>query len=141
MTVYHTPRCRIIWTNVVSDGVDRDVVNPLRPLTLYFGLEFDNNIRYQGGYFALRFTLITPYGGDARGTTWGGYTPTQFPGSGGNIWVSMSWAEAKNATGGATRSLWNYQPSVHFSIIPPGGGFTGDDEFAVAEQDHYIHFE
>jgi hypothetical protein len=140
VTVYHSPRCRIGWTNVVSDGVDRNVVIPDRPLTLFFGLEFDNNIRFQGGEFYLRWVLIHAVSGQIYSHLWSGWTPTQMPSAGGNIWVSTTWSQATILTNGA-RGMFLYQPRASFWIIPPGGGFSGDDEFAVAEEDHYILFE
>jgi hypothetical protein len=84
VSVYHTPRCRITWTNVHSDGVDRDVVMPDRPLTLFFGLEFDPAFRAQASGFRLQFALLTLGRFGAVGGVWEGPID-QLPGTTGNM--------------------------------------------------------
>jgi hypothetical protein len=134
VSVYHSPRCRIDWTEVRSDGVVRDVVIPDRPLTLSFGLEFDLAIRGQASSFNLGFSLFT-LGSYSGGGLWTGPL-FQLPGSTGNIWVSKTWRVATDATPGiVVRGPLLYRPSASF-LIPE---LTGDNEFAVAEEDHYIH--
>jgi hypothetical protein len=103
-------------------------------LTLFFGLTFDNNIRWAGaGLFILEFHLISP-GGIAGGGYWTGPFG-QLPGNTGDIWVSKTWNVATDAFR-RYAGTFLYRPSATFRL-----GLTGDDEFAVAEEDHYIYLE
>ncbi len=129
MSVYHTPRCRIDWTNVRNNGVDRDVVDwssGPTPLTLSFGLEFDPDLYRQAHQFHFYFPLP-----GASGHWWG--TMNQLPG-GGYIWVSMSWEDAGRALD-RRRGPILYRPHAEFVIR---GAL---NEYAVAEEDHYIFGE
>jgi hypothetical protein len=129
-----------VWTNVHSAFVDRDVVIPNQIFTLFFGLQFDVNLRAQPSWWSMHFTLFPDGQGPPLGMTWTGWI-SQLPGNPfGNIWLSATWNPATNATGGR-RGLFLYQPRAVFQTIGPGGALTGDDEFAVAEEDHYIIFE
>jgi hypothetical protein len=104
-------------------------------LILSFGLEFDPAIRRQASQFAIRFDLF-PRGDAVVGGYW--YGPmNQLPGgTSGSIWVSMTWTTAGRALDWHGTGAVLYRPSVHFNI---GGGAI--DEFAVAEEDHYIFVE
>jgi hypothetical protein len=135
---FHSPGARIMWMDVHCGGVNRDVAVPNQSLRLLFGLQFDNSLRIRSGYFYLGFYLYQD--GSRSGGTWSGWTSTQMPASGGNIWVSYSWSQATHATGGR-HGLLLYRPQVIFNTWGAGGGLTGDDEFAVAEEDHYIYIE
>lgn len=134
MSVYHTPRCRITWTNVHSGGVNSDFVPWHLPLTLFFGLEFDPALRALARSFELRFDLFEPgHSFVGGGTRWGGIN--QLPGTTGRIWLAKTFEH----TGQALDYRWGtilYRPSMHFSI---GTGRSERIEFAVAEEDHYIY--
>jgi hypothetical protein len=105
-------------------------------MTLLMGAFVDPSLKLQGGYFYVRFAVV---GAQTTWNLWSGWTSNQFPVFG-NIWLSMSWSVSTNAAGG-NRGNFLYQPRLYFWVIPPGGGFTGDDEFAVAPEDHYFAIE
>ncbi len=135
MSVYHTPRCRITWTNVRSAGVDRDVVVWHSPLILSFGLEFDPAIRRQARWFGIRFGLFSLGRAFIGGGAWTA-PMNQLPGgSSGKIWVSMTWNDGSDVLH-YTQEPILYRPSVWFQVIGASDG--SDYEFAVAEEDHYI---
>jgi hypothetical protein len=133
VSVYHSPRCRITWTNVEGDGVDRDVVDAHQPMTVYVGLNFDNNLRRERGWWSLHFTLIQNTDGAVSGPWWQEQLG-QLPGTTGNIWMGWSWSEAHNAVDDLGGVLL-FRPTLRISFYNrPATEF----EYAVAEEDHYI---
>ena len=135
MSVYHTPRCRILWTEVRQGGQPTNVVTYHGDLELRFGLSLDTAIWYTSGNFFMKFVMLQD-GQIVANHPWSGWTPHHPGRPNPNIWVSLWWTRASYATNGRF-GVFLFQPSVHFSMWGPGGAPI-PSEFAVAEQDHYF---
>ena len=88
MSVYHSPRCQIRWTQVMQ-GSRANVAVWDQSFALSFGLSLDPQIWLSSGWFTIHHTLFQE-GGDIV-ATWAsqGATQTDLGGRGSaNIWVS-----------------------------------------------------
>jgi hypothetical protein len=141
VSVYHSPRCRITWTNVISDGVDRDVIVPSFPVSFLFGLDFDNALRGERGTFNFVFDLHETRYGNRILYWWSGQL-SQIPGSGGSIWLSVSSPNLYQLfNGDAPSGPALYQPWAQFDLWGQRGPWDGLDEFAVPEEQHWIYLQ
>jgi len=135
MSVYHTPRCRILWTEVYQGGRPTNVVTYYGDLQLFFGISWDTAIWYTSGNFFIKFGMLQD-GQIVASHLWSGWTPHLTSRPYPNFWIRMGWNRASDATNGRWGVIL-FQPSVHFSMWGPGGA-PFPSEFAVAEQDHYL---
>jgi hypothetical protein len=141
--IYHTPRCRITWTNVASgptsNVVDTDSVKLYQPLHLFIGADIDPSVYLTAGYFWFACNVYNTKG-ELRSSDWTGWTATDLPRlPGGSGWYSWYFPRAIDFVRDF-REVFLFRPSIHFSMWGPGG--TGispiPDEFAIAEAPHYF---
>lgn len=133
MSVFHTPRCQIRWTQVMQ-GSRANVAVANQSFALSFGLSLDPQIWLSPGFFTIHHTVLEE--GDII-ATWPvqGSTQTDLGGRGSaNIWVSQFFWTAATATGNRS-GVFLYRPTIRFGIWGPGMT-TITNEFAVAEEDH-----
>ena len=134
MSVFHSPRCQIRWTQVMQ-GSRANVAVWNLSFALSFGLSLDPQIWLSPGFFTIRHTLLQE-GGDVI-AIWPtqGSTQTDLAGRGSaNIWVSQFFWTAGFATGNRLGTFL-YRPSIQFGIWGAGTTPTSN-EFAVAEEEH-----
>jgi hypothetical protein len=128
-------------TNIVTSGIDRDVVSsPQEQVILFFTLAFDfNQFQWNSGFgFRANFQVENYASGLKTNVAWNdllGALP-QAP----SIWLSMQWTAAN--FGISTPGVYLYRPT--FTVMVPNPGelpaFIGDSDFAVAEE-HFLILE
>jgi hypothetical protein len=100
------------------------------------GVQIDPSIFQSPGYFSFNFDLFL--NGERRGQRWIGWIPTELP----TItlgWFSYTWRTAIELMGWGFYDVFLFRPSIRFNMGgKPGSKEPIPDEFAVAEEPHYI---
>ena len=131
MSVFHSPRCRIVWTSLVANGVTRDVAAPDQPLEFLIGAEVDPTLRTDPGYWIVYWRVYEETD-PAREYkhTWTGLN-SNFPAVG-SIWLSYTVNPATAFVTGGWGSFL-YQAELYFRL-----GGKARDQFAFSEEPHYF---
>jgi hypothetical protein len=135
MSPFHTPRCRIVWTEIYSGGVLRDLVVRDQSLELRFGWEVDPTLITTPGYFVLRFQLTAqPYPDgpqfDSRWWVSSGLLST-LPGS--SLYSWALWNLASDLVSDPDATYFLFEPRLYINI--PG---VSTDQFAFSEVPHHL---
>jgi hypothetical protein len=150
----HTPKIVPLWTNIVTAGVDRDVIAlTTDSLTVFYAFQIDLTLwDNPANEFYVNHQITEASRGQRFDNLWGPNPMSalpKFPA----LWVSMSWNSAAQAgvTNGMitvfsapTDSMYLYRPYI--AVIVPGlvGGEIlvgeGKSEFAVADE-HFFFCE
>ncbi len=153
VAVRRTPLLEIPWTNVTTEGVDRDVVRwATSELTLFFGLNLDLSLFDNAFRFLANFQVMETASGRITNNYWDGALDALPRASG--LWLSWSFTYAFEAGVYNSRygSTWGpfgdgcylYRPYFMVWVSqPPSAQFLlpgGRSEYAVAE-DHYVMLE
>ena len=137
MSIFHTPKCRIHWTDVMQGNTHNQAVSTAS-FMLKFDFSLDPSIWYTAGYFSADFAILQD---DRRigGAVFGGWTATDLPcRPAPELWLSYWWSRAANATNQRS-GLFIFRPTIRFTMWASGTPIPG--EFAVAEEDHYFLIE
>jgi hypothetical protein len=147
----HTAGVSIPWTNLVTAGVDRDVVAFTQDsLTLLFGISIDPALWTTPNYgFLINFQVTEVATGQRFNNYW--RAPLNALPQAPSLWVSMSWARAEFAgVMHAPLGIFNqsgdgmylYRPYIEI-LVPraPDPEFFisgGQSEFAVGEEHFFL---
>jgi hypothetical protein len=90
----HTALVSILWTNVLTQGVDRDVIaSEGHSLTLLFGLSIDTALWNTAWAFVANFQVTEVATGQGFNHYW--RAPLNALPKSPSLWLSMSWARAE----------------------------------------------
>jgi hypothetical protein len=151
----HTPRVRVLWTNVLAGGQDRDVIwRPGQSLTLLFGLSIDTALWHQDASFVANFQITEVASGQRFNNYWRG--PLSALPKAPSIWLSKSWTRAEwagvnhgSVVYGSGPLAWTqvgdgmylYRPYIEILVPRPNPAFIflpgAYSEFAVGEE-HFL---
>jgi hypothetical protein len=139
MGQFHSPLCRIDWTNV-THGAQRFAFDGSKPLNLLFGLRFDPAFwtSFDSAVYTIELQVFQTGFVRAVHSRYGEIA--DLPGAPAeNIWLGMSFGKARQATGSWT-GLFMFRPQIWFSRFGPGPSYI-PGEFAVAPEDHCFAVE
>lgn len=153
MAIKRTSLLEIPWTNIVTEGVDRDIVRwGTSDLALFFGLNIDLSLFDNGYRFMANFQVVETASGRTENHYWDG-TLDALPRAPG-LWLSWSFTYAFDAGVTSSRYGYGYGPRgdgsymfrpyfmVWLSELPNTGLLfpAGRSEYAVAD-DHFFMLE
>ena len=153
MATLRTPFLEIPWTNIVTEGVDRDLVRwSTSDLTLFFGLNIDLSLFDNAFRFLANFQIVEVASGRTSNHYWNGPLDAlpRAPG----LWLSWSFTYALEAGVYNSRYGSSYGPfgdgcylfRPYFMVWvsqPPSTQFlspAGRSEYAVADE-HFLMLE
>jgi hypothetical protein len=135
MSTFHTPRCRIRWTAVHNQGIDRNVVVHDQVTTFWIGVWLDPTLKATPGYAVFEFRVVSVpqqyQSQEVYTQNWLTLTPN-LPWVG-DCEYNMTFSKATNLTNGQG-GWFMYEPRI--SIVLPGG--PSMQQFAYPEAPHYI---
>jgi hypothetical protein len=126
----------IISTDIVTDGVDRDVVTtPAAVTILFFTVQFDLNMINWSDRFRATFQIERYPTGNKTNAAW--TAPLAAIPQSPQVW--LSWTDSAAGLGIVKSGVYLYRPT--FEIGSSGDvQSTGESDFAVAEE-HYLLLE
>ena len=146
----NSAKLSILWSNLITDGIDRDVVNYAEGGTfeLFFGLSIDVSLFDQGFLFVANFQIEEVRSGQLFNHYWEGDFDS-LPHAGG-IWLRTAFTSA--AAAGARNApvsyfgtnkgdgMYLFRPSFAVIAFVSGdpGYTTGASEYAVAEEHFFL---
>jgi len=152
--ITHTQGLEIPWTNIVTEGVDRDVVRwSTNDLTLFFGLSIDQALFGSAFRFLANFQIVEVASGATHNTYWN--APLDALPNAPSLWLSYSFTYAFDAGVANSRygggdygpsgdgcylfrpyfMVWVSQPPSNQLLYP-----AGKSEYAIGE-DHFLMLE
>jgi hypothetical protein len=139
MSGFHTPLCRIAWTEAYSGGVLQDVIVPGRSLDLRVGWDVAPTLLTSPGYWTFSFDLIAqpyPVGPQFASVTVSGGLGflRNLPGTG--MFTRVTWSTANGFVTDPDATYFLFRPHLYINL--PG---IGTDQFAFPEVPHYLLWE
>jgi hypothetical protein len=135
MSAFHSPRCRIVFTMLICNGVVRDVAAPDQPISMVVGAEVNPTLQTDPGFWVFNWNVssVNLPGEAYTAFHWIGLN-SNFPVVG-SLVATVTWTQATQVVTGS-EGIWLFQPELRFNLSGKGR-----DEFAVVEEPHNFLIE